>query len=154
MSWTYQYIAILKLFHYASFFFLFFFSTWASPRGAFAPKNLVTVLWVSRGYLSDAWDVSGCLKGICRNSGGYLWDISGLPNMGRDSTPWRGPPPPPIKAYPPIRKFWDPPRRGNNGISWYPRYQKIFWLTEKFKLRFPLFWREYCFDRRNAAILL
>ena len=23
-------------------------------------------------------------------------------------------------------------RRGNNGISWYPRYQIIFWLTENF----------------------
>ena len=23
-------------------------------------------------------------------------------------------------------------RRGNNGVSRYPRYQKIFWLTEKF----------------------
>ena len=22
-------------------------------------------------------------------------------------------------------------RRGNNGVSWYPRYQKIFWLTDK-----------------------
>ena len=25
-----------------------------------------------------------------------------------------------------------PARRGNNGVSWYPRYQKIFGLTENF----------------------
>ena len=34
MCWIYQYIAILKLFHYAPFFL-----TWESPRGAIAPKN-------------------------------------------------------------------------------------------------------------------
>ena len=30
-------------------------------------------------------------------------------------------------------------RRGNNGVSWYPRYQKIFWLKENFNWDYRYF---------------
>ena len=30
-------------------------------------------------------------------------------------------------------------RRGNNGVSWYPRYQQIFWLTENFDQNYRYF---------------
>jgi len=33
----------------------------------------------------------------------------------------------------------EPIRRGNNGVSQYPRYQKIFWLTENFNRDYRYF---------------
>ena len=80
MCWIYQYIAILKLFHYASFFFLFL--TWASPRGAFAPKN-----WQYGGFLSNTWEK--LLKG--KNIGKY-YTILGITNwywaLVHNIVPW------------------------------------------------------------------
>ena len=57
MCWIYQYVAILKLFHYAPFFL-----TWASPRGAFAPENKIWSLSLQVSHYS--WNLKVYAKTV------------------------------------------------------------------------------------------
>ena len=70
---------------------------------------------------------------VARSSHNFIV-LAFLPQVGGV----RGSPPPPLLTYlppfiPPLLGLSKPvPRPGNNGVSRYPSYQKIFWLTENF----------------------
>ena len=43
-------------------------------------------------------------------------------------------------------------RRGNNGVSQYPRYQKIFWITENMTEITAILWLEWFCEINNGIL--